>query len=138
MDPRILKLFEIIQQQADAIEKLGEEISRLKGHKGKPKLRPSGMEQKAGKKKKRKGKGRGGAKRSKTPELEIHETQKLHPDEIPEGSKFKGYKDYVVQDIVIRAHNIRMRLGRWLTPSGEWITAQLPVDIKGHFGATLK
>jgi hypothetical protein len=36
LNPKVLKLFEIIQQQGEAIEQLREEVAQLKGHKGKP------------------------------------------------------------------------------------------------------
>jgi hypothetical protein len=34
--------------------------------------------------------------------------------------------------------NILYRRGRWKTPSGKFITAKLPKDVNGHFGAGLK
>jgi len=68
---------------------LREEIARLKGLKGRPKLKPSGMEKaaetagaKGGKRK-----GRRGAKRSK---LTLDETRILKPDSLPDGARFKG------------------------------------------------
>lgn len=36
-------------------------------------------------------------KRSKTKELEIHEVISISPEHIPEGSLFKGYKEFAVQ-----------------------------------------
>jgi hypothetical protein len=50
----------------------------------------------------REGKGPGSEKRSKTASLIIHEEQVIAPAEpVPEGSRFKGYRDVVVQDRVI-------------------------------------
>ena len=37
---------------------------------------------------------------------------------VPPGSRFKGYADFVVQDLVLRACCIRYRRERWLTPEG--------------------
>ncbi|WP_242479691.1 hypothetical protein [Lamprobacter modestohalophilus] len=41
-------LAEQTQQQTETIQQLRDEIARLKGEKGKPRFKPSGMEQKAG------------------------------------------------------------------------------------------
>jgi hypothetical protein len=43
-------------------------------------------------------------------ELPIHETTIIQPTkEIPTGSEFRGYQDYTVQELIVRAHNIRNR-----------------------------
>ena len=92
---------------------LREEIARLKGLKGRPKLKPSGMEKAtegpAARSARRKG--RRGAKRTK---LAIDETRIVKPDSLPEGARFKGYEDFIVQDIVIQPWTIRYRRERWL------------------------
>jgi hypothetical protein len=116
---------------------LREEIARLKGLKGRPKLKPSGMEKATepagatgGKRK-----GRRGAKRSK---LTLDESRILKPDSLPDGARFKGYEDFIVQDIVIMPWTIRYRRERWLLPSGETVVAALPKGVGGHFGPSLK
>ena len=133
----VLILLELCHEQAEEIQALRDEIARLKGQKPRPRIRPSKLE---GDDKKDTGGRRGDQdKGSKTKRLKIHKTVAIPPDNIPEGSRFKGYQDYTVQDIRIELHNIRYRLERWETPSGEAIIGQLPGDVMGHhFGATVR
>ena len=133
---RLVAQQERLVAQQEQIQLLKDEIARLKGQKGKPKLRPSKLE---GKKKRRRGKRPGSAKRKKTSELQVHETIPVAPDNIPEGSRFKGYEDFMVQDILLQPHNTKYRLERWVTPTGETLMGKLPDDGRdGHFGVTLR
>jgi hypothetical protein len=83
-----------------------------------------------------KGKHRLGGGR-KTARRTIHE-DRLIKASVPAGSRFKGYEDFVVQDLVFRPLVVRYRRERWLTPEGQTITATLPADVRGHFGAALR
>ena len=116
---------------------LREEIARLKGLKGRPKLKPSGMEKAtegpAARSARRKG--RRGAKRTK---LVLDETRIVKPDSLAEGARFKGYEDFIVQDIVIAPRTVLYRRERWLLPSGETVVAALPRGVTSHFGPELK
>jgi hypothetical protein len=56
----------------------------------------------------------------------------------PNGSRFKGYADFIVRDLVIRPHVVNFRCQRWQTPQGDRITAALPDAINGHFGPQLR
>jgi hypothetical protein len=54
---------------------------------------------------------------------------------VPEGARFKGYCDFVVQDLGIQPHNIRYRLEVWQTPAGERLRGALPASLEGgHVG----
>ncbi len=145
-------LLDICQQQAEwlgwqeeVIQQLKDEIARLKGEKGRPRIKPSRLE----KEQAPSGAGEGGAgeegkragsvKRQKTTELEIHETVVIPPKDIPEGSVFKGYQEYVVQGIRLIPYNTKFRLERWQTPRGEYLLGQLPEGIRGsHFDPHVK
>jgi len=121
------------KQNAD----LREEIARLKGLKGRPNFKPSGMEKaaEAGSAKASKQKGRRGAKR---PKLTIGATRILKPESLPEGARFKGYEDFIVQDIVIAPRTVLYRRERWLLPSGETVVAALPKGVTSHCGPELR
>jgi hypothetical protein len=111
-----------------------DEIARLKGLKGRPSIKPSGMENatrpKPGKAAKRR-------RRGKVTARVTVETQVLRMA-APAGSQFKGYEPYQVQELVITARVVRYRRERWLTPQGETIVAPLPNGIRGHFGPELQ
>ena len=134
--PTVIKLLEIVQQQSEEIQHLRDEIARLKGQKPKPKIKPSNLDKDTDKEKKNKKKKRR-KKRSKTKKIIIHEDRPLHPENRPDGSTFIDYQDYVVQEIIFTNRNIRYRRGRWQTPTGDFITAELPDDVNGHFGSGL-
>ena len=135
----VLQLLEENAEFKKEVQTLRDENARLKGLKGKPDIKPSGMEKKAkprsGKKDGLKKKGQRGSKNDK---LAIDETKILQPDTVPAGSKFKGYEDYVVQDLHLHPWTVRYRRQRWKTPDGQTIVAPLPADIKGHYGAKLQ
>lgn len=135
--PLVLTLLEICHYQQEQIQPLRDEIARLKGEKPKPKIRPSALENLSRKKKGKRPKRR--SKRRKTPELTIHKSVRIRPEEVPAGSRFKGYEDYMVQDLRIDLHNTRFRLERWESPTGERLVGKLPRELGGgHYGSTLR
>ena len=132
-----------VQLQEEEILRLKDEVAVVKGEKKRPKFKPSKLDQKAGKEEEP-----GDAeadeppvprKRAKTAQLTVHEDKVIQPEgPLPEGARFKGYRDFVVQDLLIRSYNIRYRLARWETPAGETLIGRLPAALAGrHFGPTL-
>jgi hypothetical protein len=122
---------------------LKDEIAVLKGEKKRSRFKASGMEEKAGQDEEESEAGdkrrAGSEKRSKTEPLEIHEERVIAPEAIPGGSRFKGYEDYVVQGLIIRAHNTRYRLERWQTPAGDTLLGELPEAVREqHFSPELQ
>lgn len=139
----IESLAETVQRQDEQISCLKDEIAILKGEKVRPKFKSSGMAEDTDAKsssetsedqKKR----AGSKKRSKTQQLVIHEEQVIRPPHLPSGSRFKGYRDYVVQDLLLESRNTRYRLECWQTPEGRWVCGELPAEVNGHFGPHLQ
>jgi hypothetical protein len=129
----------IIQQQAEQIQQLKDEIARLKNQPPKPKIKPSSLEKKKkDKSKQRKAKRPGSKKRRKTAKLQIHKDEPIEPKHIPEGSEFRYYKTFVVQDLKIQAFNTRYRLKVYKAPDGSCVAGQLPPHLNGgHYGPSL-
>jgi hypothetical protein len=127
---------------------LKNEVAILKGEKKRPVFKPSRMNEDAGKPSgnvqsdgedgKEKRKRAGSEKRSKTEQLEVADLIVNPAEPIPPGSRFKGYRDFTVQDIVIAAKNTRYRLAHWQTPDGRHLIGKLPEALQGrHFGPNL-
>src|SRR5215212_10729084 len=115
-----------------------DEIGRLKGLKGRPQIKPSGMEKASQAPTQERAAGKRRRKRAKSADLTIHEERIIKAGPVPPGSRFKGYQTFLVQDLVLRPHVVRLRRERWLTPDGRTVTAPMPAGIVGHFGPELR
>ena len=136
--PLVLALVEIIQRQATEIQALRDEIHKLKGNTRRPKIEPSRLLQPPPESPADGGQRPGSAKRSKTAELPIHADVPLVIEGLPAGTQVEGYRDFVVQDLKVAAHNTRYRRTVYRLPDGTLAVAALPADISGHFGIGLK
>jgi len=111
------------------------EIARLKGLKGPPSIKPSGMEQ-ASEPKPRSGGGKRRGRGAKRMRVAIED--RVLTVAVPAGSRFKGHESFFIQDLELRPLAIRFRRARWLTPDGRTVVAPLPPGIDGHFGPALR
>lgn len=140
----IRELLDRNQQLEETVLQLRDEIAILKGQKPRPNIKPSSLESSTppsqeGLKKEKPEKRPGSEKRSKNAELPIHHKVPLHIDDLPPGAVFKGYEEYLVQELVIENRNTLYLRARYQLPDGSSILAPLPADVipGSHYGPTL-
>ncbi len=135
LDALLVELFGEVAALKQTVAEQREGIARLKGLKGRPNIKPSGMDKgtapaKPIPKEKRRGRGK------ITPRVKIEE--KVIGIDVPPGSEFKGHESFLVQDLVISAGATCYLRERWVTPDGRTILAPLPEGTAGHFGPELR
>ncbi len=96
----VRQLLDVIQQLQDHVQKLEDEILRLKGLKTRPIIAPSPLETPPRPSRQPGQKRPGSAKRFKTTQWTVTEEKVVPLIDKPPGSIFKGYEDFVVQDII--------------------------------------
>ena len=94
----VATLFAKLTELERTVAALREENARLKGLKGRPDIKPSGMDRatepsKSARREKRMGRGK------VRPRVSIDDRLLKAP--APAGSRFKGYETYLVQDLVL-------------------------------------
>src|SRR6266550_156023 len=136
---RIQQLEDQVRLQHERIQQLEDEIARLKGLKARPRIAPSALETPPRPPRDPDAKRPGSAKRSKTAQLTITEEIVIRLPDVPAESVFKGYEDFVVQDLVLQPRVVRYRRERWVTPDGQNLVAPFPADVLpgSHFGPDL-
>jgi hypothetical protein len=130
---------ERIQQLEERVHQLEDEIARLKGLKARPRIAPSSLETPPRPPRDPKAKRPGSAKRSKTAQLTITEETVIRLPHVPEGAVFKGYEDFVVQELILKPRVILYRREHWLTPEGRSLVAPWPAEVLpgSHYGPDL-
>jgi hypothetical protein len=135
LEALVVELMSMVSTHTRMIAELRAEIASMKGLKGPPALKPSGMENAT--QPPRPGKGESRPRRGKVrPRVAIEE--RVLKAAAPAGSRFKGYETYLVQELVLSVHAVRYRRERWVTPDGQTIVAPLPAGISGHFGPDMR
>ena len=137
--PVVRSLLQVIADLQAEVQRLEDEVRRLKGGPPRPQLKPDTLEAAVAATLNPIGEGsprrRGYPQRAKTAELVIHETCHVVLENVPQGSRFQGYRAYVVQDVVIELHNTCYEREQWQFPTGEAVTAPVPIAVRGgHYG----
>jgi Transposase IS66 family len=149
--PLVQSLWALIQQLLDRNQQLEEtvlqlrdEIALVKGQKPRPQIQPSSLTSatppsQEGSQREKPHKRPGSEKRSKNAELTIHRKVTLHIDDLPPGALFKGYENYIVQELWIEPRNTLYLRARYHLPDGSSLLAALPAEVipGSHFGPTL-
>ena len=134
----ILQFYAVIRYQGEVIQELRDEIARLKGQKGKLKIRPSNLGQDNGSKNDDdKDKNKKRKRKSKKEGLKIDDEKIIKVKNVPQGSEFKGHVDFDVQCLEIQVRNIRLKLERWRLADGSYLEAELPEWVQGHYNNEL-
>lgn len=134
----IQEKIEQISALKTTVQELRDEIARLKNIPKRPKFRPSTIVSKN--------------QRKTTPVPETPETparntipRKLKEEivvkatNVPEGSRFKGYASYSIQEVKVTPKDIVYRLEIWQAPDGSVLKGALPPGVEGsHFGPDLR
>jgi hypothetical protein len=148
----ILRLLNLIEKLSadlrDAQEenqRLRDEINRLKGEQGKPKIKGNmakpAKEVNDHSSEKERQKRRRHTKGSKKAQIHIDREQVVEVDRtsLPDDAEFKGYADVVVQDIVVKTDNICFHQEKYYAVSThKTYQAQLPRGYEGQFGPGIK
>ena len=107
-----------LAEQAEEIQRLRDEISRLKGEQGKPKIKANTSATDLSSEKERR-QPKPHRKSSKQAHIQIDRVEVMTVDQehLPADAVFKGYVDVVVQDLEIRSDNVQFRKEKYYSPS---------------------
>jgi hypothetical protein len=123
-------------------EQLRDELRRLKGGSGRPKLPPgAGGSTDYSSEQERRPAPKTWQKRGKQARLRIDRTERLTVDRatLPPDAMFKGYETVVVQDLVLRTDTVAFEHEVWYSPAERRsYRARRPAGYEGTFGPHLK
>ena len=124
-------------------EQLRDELRRLQGGSGRPKLPPgpAGGSTDYSSERERRPAPKTWQKRGKQDRLRIDRTERLtvDPATLPADAVFKGYETVVVQDLILRTDTVAFEQEVWYSPSERTsYRARRPAGYEGQFGPHLR
>jgi Transposase IS66 family len=125
-----------LSERDAVIQQLRDEINRIKGEQGKPKIKANKpTTDLSSEKERRESKPRNERSKQDTIKIDREVVVKVDPEHLPADSQFKGYEEVVVQDIDLRTANVKFRKEKDYSPStGRTYQAELPEGYHGQFG----
>jgi hypothetical protein len=125
-----------LAEKDELIQELRDEIKRLKGEQGKPKIAANKPAPDLSSRKERR-ESTSHDKSSKQGKIPIDREVVLQVDrsQLPEDAQFKGYQEVVIQDITFRTDNVLFHKEKYYSPSQKrTYLAPLPAGYHGQFG----
>lgn len=124
-------------------QQLRDEVNRLKGEQGKPKIRPQTPSKDISSEVERKNLDREMLKngKAKNHKITINRKEKCKVDKstLPVDAIFKGCRSVIVQDLVIHTDNIQFERETYYSPSlKQTFVGELPKGYEGQFGPGVK
>jgi len=131
------------QRLRQRVSELQDEVNRLKGEQGRPKIKPN--KRKEGKQdhssEKERERRKVWQKGSKKDRIRIDRDEFLHVDksQLPEDAKPHGHAESIVQDLRIQTDNVRFIKEKYYAAStGKSYMAPLPAGYEGQFGPGIR
>jgi hypothetical protein len=147
----IRALLQLVEEQASEIQalrvenqQLRDELTRLQGGSGRPKIRPGkpvGGSTDYSSEQERRSAPKTWQKRGKQGRVRVDRTEQVavDPEILPADAVFKGYETVVVQDLVLRTDTIAFELEVWYsTGERRSYRAGRPAGYSGTFGPNLR
>jgi hypothetical protein len=128
------------------IQRLKDEIHRLKGEQGKPNVKPgkkpdTDQDNTDHSSEAPRRKPKTWSKGTKNDKIVLDRTEivPLDPTSLPEDAVFKGYEDVRIQNLLLKTDNVCFKRATYYAPStGKTYLAPLPPGYEGGFGPDLK
>jgi transposase IS66 family protein len=147
----IRALLNVVEEQASEIralrvenQQLRDELTRLKGGQGRPKIPPgksAGSSTDYSSEQERRPAPKPWQKRGKQDRVRVDRTERVvvDPATLPADAELKGYERVVVQDLVLHTDTVAFELAVWYSPTERRsYRARRPVGYDGTFGPHLR
>ena len=140
---RLLNLLEDVRADLRAaqaeIQRLRNEINRLKGEQGQPTIKPNTPQPPpkdlSSEQERRTPKAWSKGRKTDRIPIDREHVVAVDPADLPPDAVFKGYEDVVVQDVLFRTDNVLFRKEKFYSPSQHTTyVASLPPGSRGQFG----